>query len=47
MQQIADVADRSWLYSWQGTIQVAEDQLDTAVTYEMMTGMSRDEDMEV
>ena len=47
MQQRVDVAEKScWLDFWPGTIQEAEGQLDIAETYEMVTGMCKDEEVE-
>ena len=47
MQQIADIAERGWLDSWPGTMkEEAEGQLDSKETYEMMTGMCKDEEVE-
>ena len=43
MQQIAAVAEGSWLDSWPGTKQEEEDQMDTVEAYEMMNGRCEDE----
>ena len=46
MQQIAEVAEGSWLDLWPGTMQEeVEDQIYTVEAYKMMNGMCEDEGM--